>query len=327
MKTIRFWTTHPDSSPSSWARSLRLDPSRFSLVCDPRDPEVLIGTEQLYTSFRARRGFARLYSPRRLAVFYAGECIAPDMNVFDYGIVFDRNLSLGDRIVRHPTLDFFSRNVFEDLSAPRTDAESARRKKTGFCNFLYANPKAHPHRDWLFRILSGYKPVDGLGPHLNTVGNRPSRCDADWRRLAVELKRPYKFSIASENARYPGYVTEKLLSSYQARTVPIYWGDPDVAKEFNPGSFLDANDMDAEALIEAVGRIDRDDALWSEMVSRPLLTSDQAESARRESVAYGEFTSRLFSAPVEEVKRAPEGYWTERYRKDFMSFRFASVGT
>ena len=321
MKTIRFWTTHPDRTPASWIRALALDPGRFSLVFDSRDPEVLIGTEHLFVDFRARWRFSRLYSPKRLAVFYAGECIAPDMNVFDYAFVFDRDLSLDDRIVRHPTLTFFSGHVFEDLSTARNDASAALRAKTGFCNFLYSNPKAHPHRDWLFRTLSDYKPVDGLGPHLNTVGNRPSRGDADWRRKAVELKRPYKFSIASENARYRGYVTEKLLSSYQAKTVPIYWGDPDVAKEFNPAAFIDANGMDAETLVDSVRRIDENDALWLDMVSQPLLTPEQASAAAKDAEEYRAFTNRVFSWDVSAAKRTPEGYWTERYRQSAFSGR------
>lgn len=304
-------------------RALALDPARFSLVFDPCDPEVLIGTEHLFVDFRARWRFSRLYSPKRLAVFYAGECIAPDMNVFDYAFVFDRNLSLGDRIVRHPTLVFFFAHVFDNLSLARTDDSGDFREKTGFCNFLYSNPKAHPHRDWLFRTLSGYKPVDGLGPHLNTVGNRPSRGDADWRRKAVELKRPYKFSIASENARYRGYVTEKLLSSYQAKTVPIYWGDPDVAKEFNPAAFIDANGMDAETLVDSVRRIDENNALWLDMVSQPLLTPEQASAAAKDAEEYRAFTNRIFSQDVPAAKRAPEGYWTERYRQSAFSIRLA----
>lgn len=302
-------------------RSLALDPDRFSLVFDPRDPEVLIGTEHLFVDVRARRRFARLYSPRRLSIFYAGECIAPDMNVFDYALVFDRNLALGDRIVRHPTLDFFSAHVFENLAAPRTNVSATLREKTGFCNFLYSNPKAHPHRDWMFRTLSGYKAVDGLGPHLNTVGNRPSRGDADWRRKAVELKRPYKFSIASENACYRGYITEKLLSSYQAKTVPIYWGDPDVATEFNPAAFVNANGMDAEALVDAIRRIDEDDAVWLDLVSQPLLTAEQVSTAAKAAEEYGAFTARVFSQPISAAKRTPEGFWTERYRRSAFSDR------
>lgn len=322
MKTIRFWTTHPDRTPASWIRALALDPGRFSLVFDSRDPEVLIGTEHLFVDFRARWRFSRLYSPKRLAIFYAGECIAPDMNMFDYAMVFDRNLNLGDRIIRHPTLDFFSGHVFEDLTSSVPDASTALREKSGFCNFLYSNPKAHPHRDWLFRTLSNYKPVDGIGPHLNTIGNRTSRCESNWRRLAVEMKLPYKFSIASENACYPGYVTEKLLSSRQARTVPIYWGDPTVAEEFNPAAFVNANGMDADTLIEVVSSIDKDEALWIDMVSQPLLTSEQAASAKRASEEYRDFTKQIFSQDISVAKRVPEGYWTERYRQSAFSARW-----
>ena len=318
MNTIRFWTTHPETSPDMWMHLLSLDYDRYALVFDPHDPTVLIGTEHLFVDDHARRDFSRLYSSNRLAIFFAGECIAPDMNVFDYAFVFDRNLRLGDRIIRHPTLNFFSKNVLMDLTAQRSFDPSMPHGKTFFCNFLYSNPKAHPHRDWLFHVLSNYKPVDGLGPHLNTVGNRPSRNDIDWRRKAIELKRPYKFSIASENACYPGYVSEKLLSSWQAGTVPIYWGDPDIATEFNPAAFINANGMDAEELIATVRRIDEDDALWLSMVSQPLLTAEQAIAAKQDAEAYHNFTLHVFSKEIHAAKRVPEGYWTERYRHYFL---------
>lgn len=46
-------------------------------------------------------------------IFYAGECISPDLNIFDYAIVFDRHLKCDDRIIRRPTLDFYAVSIFD----------------------------------------------------------------------------------------------------------------------------------------------------------------------------------------------------------------------
>lgn len=64
------------------------------------------------------------------------------------------------------------------------------------------------------------------------------------------LKR-YMFSIAHENAFYPGYFTEKILDCFATGTVPIYRGDPEIGKVFNTDGiiFID-EDPDLDSLDE-----------------------------------------------------------------------------
>ena len=40
---------------------------------------------------------------------------------------------------------------------------------------------------------------------------------------------PFAVHVAVENVRRPGYFTEKLLDCFLCRTVPVYWGCPDLA--------------------------------------------------------------------------------------------------
>jgi hypothetical protein len=44
---------------------------------------------------------------------------------------------------------------------------------------------------------------------------------------------PYMFSIVPENSKSSGYYTEKLVDCFIAKTVPLYWGCPDLHKHFN----------------------------------------------------------------------------------------------
>lgn len=319
MTPIRYWTTHAETSAASWCRMLQLDSREFDLIPDPVSPDYLIVSEHLYVSRRARRWFNRMNDGRRVTLFFVGEAIFPDMNLFDYAVSFDRGLSLDDRVCRMPTFDFLHADLFTDQpAAPRAHAVEALCEKTGFCNFLYANPRAHPMRDQLFYRLSEYKRVDALGPHLNNVGGVGSRASANWRQEAVELKRPYKFSIACENAVYNGYVTEKILSSFQALTVPIYWGDPFIAAEFNPRAFVNANDYaDLDGVVRAVREIDQDDDRWIQMVSEPILTDDQWSRYRADHNRYAAFTEHIFAQDLASAKRVPQGYWPRRYRRWF----------
>ncbi len=59
----------------------------------------------------------------------------------------------------------------------------------------------------------------------------------------VAAKRPimsqYRFSICYENASYPGWLTEKMLDAMFAGSVPVYQGDPEVAKTVPASAFID----------------------------------------------------------------------------------------
>jgi hypothetical protein len=57
----------------------------------------------------------------------------------------------------------------------------------------------------------------------------------DDKRPTLE---PYQFSIVLENSRHEGYFTEKVVDCFVAKTVPIYWGCPDIHKHFNPEGLL-----------------------------------------------------------------------------------------
>lgn len=44
---------------------------------------------------------------------------------------------------------------------------------------------------------------------------------------------PYMFSIVPENSQQSGYYTEKIVDAFIAKTVPVYWGCPNIGKHFN----------------------------------------------------------------------------------------------
>lgn len=50
--------------------------------------------------------------------------------------------------------------------------------------------------------------------------------------------RPYKFSIVIENNRDKNYFTEKIIDAFICRTIPIYWGAPNISNWFDMGSII-----------------------------------------------------------------------------------------
>ena len=319
MLEIRYWTSHDDKSSAYWREWFSL-PTEYNLVYDGKDPDYLIATEHIYSNALRLKEFCRLNNGKRISIFAGGEAISPDMNIFDYACSFDRNLFKGGRNIRKPPALFFEKHVFAPLTEGCRNPAEELGVKTGFCNFIYSNPNAHPRRDQLFYAISQYKPVDSLGPHLNNVGNVPTRTSLDWRESLVKMKHPYKFSIAAENACFDGYVTEKLISSFQAHTVPIYWGDPSVAKEFNPRAFINANGLSNYDLVKVIRRIDADDALWCDIVSQPAMTAEQALRFEEDSKEFSKFFCQLFDArPLAEKKCVPAGFWNDIYKGSLLA--------
>ena len=79
----------------------------------------------------------------------------------------------------------------------------------------------------------------------------------------IDFLKTRKFNLCFENGSYPGYVTEKIVHAFYARTVPIYWGSPTVDVDFNPDAFLNWHDYcDDDKFIERIIEVDSNDELY-----------------------------------------------------------------
>ena len=201
----------------------------------------------------------------------------------------------------------------------RNEARRILQAHPKFCNFMYSHPAET--RDAFFHLLSQYKHVDSIGAHLNNAGSKSTRSVDDWYSLSIELKRNYKFSIAMENASYSGYNTEKVVSSFRAHTVPIYWGDPDIAEWINPKAFVNCHDYSSfEEVIERVKEIDNNDELWLDMVTQPWQTDEQRRKTLQASEELGNSMQRILLQDVKAARRRPVGSWPSIAQNGFTSY-------
>ncbi|GAA9398639.1 hypothetical protein TH0818_14090 [Helicobacter pylori] len=106
--------------------------------------------------------------------------------------------------------------------------------KRGFASFVASNANA-PIRNAFCDALNSIEPVAGGGAVRNTLGYKVENKN--------EFLSQYKFNLCFENSQGYGYVTEKILDAYFSHTIPIYWGSPSVAKDFNPKSFVNVHDF------------------------------------------------------------------------------------
>ena len=291
-------------------------------ILDDENPDYVIASDYVLLSSEQCEKLRHYLSHRKDCIFIldAYECIDPDLNIFDYAVVWNRDLKCGDRIARNiPYIYSEEDNDTHKNTLTLEDARIILDGKPKFCNFVYSH--SSEQRDKFFHLLSQYKHVDSLGRWLNNTGTKSTRFAANWYDLSINIKSGYKFSIAMENASYSGYTSEKIISSLQAHTVPIYWGDPAIAEQINPKAFVNCHAYSSfEEVIERVKEIDNNDELWLDMVTQPWQTEEQYSATLQDIADYESFMHNIFSQDIKRARRRSIGYWGDNCRKCFTGY-------
>ena len=222
-------------------------------------------------------------------VFCGGEPVSPNFNECDYAFGFEP-IVYNDRFMQYPVGDSDSPGLYDigesiqDRS--KVDPQMYDRR---FCNFVYSQDwmgDAAGYRREFCKALMQYKHVDCPGLILNNmpagsiaerrIGGPTGPVSPDWSNGKLEFLKNYKFTIAFENTALAGVTTEKLVQPFQSYSVPIYWGNPDVTKLFNPKAFINCNEYngDFDAMIARIKEIDEDREKYLEMLSQPPLRPD-----------------------------------------------------
>lgn len=236
-------------------------------------------------------------------IFYTGENQCPDFNLFDYAMGFER-MEFGDRYFRLPI--YYLNRYQKDFRLMQEKHVKPMPEKTGFCSFVYSNDRASEVREQFFNQLSTYKTISSGGRYKNNIGGPV----AD--KLAFESK--HKFSFSFENSSYPGYSTEKLVQSFAAQTVPIYWGDPTITGTFNEEAFINCNNYTSwDEVLKAVKHVDADDDLYARMLATRALKYPEEDSIEAKLKQLTDFLCHIFDQEPEKAFRYNRVYWGRRY--------------
>jgi alpha(1,3/1,4) fucosyltransferase len=197
----------------------------------------------------------------------SGENRRPRYGAADFAIGFDRRVD--ERYLRYPLWAW-------DLDTTALLVPSAERcpdPAAEFCAFVVMNP-SNPVRNELFRALSEQRFVHAPGAVFhNTEGIGP-RLDAHWRTTKIDYLRDFRFTIAAENGAHPGYTTEKIVDAFLAGSVPIYWGDPLVDRDFNPAAFINfADHFTVSRTVQVVLDVEADPAALARLRAEPPMTA------------------------------------------------------
>jgi hypothetical protein len=162
----------------------------------------------------------------------------------------------------------------------RCNIKKLKKEKTEFCNFIYSQDV--PERNKFFELLNSYKKIASPGRCMNNMpaigANNPkeSRITKDWVFQKINFLKKYKFTIAFENADFPGWTTEKLVHPMLANSIPIYVGNKFVETEFNTKSFINYHDFsNMKDFINHIKRVDADDNLWEGYLKQPWFNSNR----------------------------------------------------
>ena len=231
-------------------------------------------------------------------IFFTTENVKANMRHCDWAFGYQY-----EDEIRHPNYMRLPIYVFcgpEDQIArlQKRRASSAKdgnrsRAKTRFCAFLHTHDV--PVRNAIFDKLCEYKRVDAPGKARNNMP-RPQSLDDNslggFDKSKLDFLSHYKFTIACEDSLSPGYTTEKLVQPMMVDSIPIYYGNPEVGRDFNLNSFVHLEEKEwrlpvaqrLEILLERVKRIDQDDALYQRYSAEPLLNQDQFNRISRERI-------------------------------------------
>lgn len=241
-----------------------------------------------------------------IKILFIGENIIPDFNLYDYAMGF-HYIEFEDRYLRLPLYVLYHmERPLATLKHTFSDDYYLAKKK--FCNYVISNPYAAGERDRMAELLNEYQKIDSGGKYRNNVGGPVED--------KIAFEKNYRFTMAFENSKMSGYTTEKILEAFAGDTIPIYWGSPNVSKEFNPKAFINCNDYDSlEAVVEKVKEINENDELYLAMIKEPAVVEGSQAKKYLEKGYADNFLLNIFEQEKEQAIRRNMVYVGRDYQK------------
>lgn len=232
-------------------------------------------------------------------IFYTGENVKPDYRYCDYSFSFEND---SDQNMCLP-LSFFHKDFldFKNQKQTKVITRYQHAPKKNFCSFMATNTKAYERINFVQKLMK-YKRVDCDGPVLYNMDKQKAethRITRDWVEEKLEIIKNYKFTIAFENTRAKNYVTEKIYHPLLVKSIPIYWGAPNISEYFNPKCYIDISAFDSfESAINEIRRIDQNEHLYNSFFEEsPILPNSKFVNITEEHI-YSKIEDLLNSSQI-----------------------------
>jgi hypothetical protein len=263
--------------------------TKYNVTLDDQDPDILFFS----VDYSRRRERERYKNHRCKKIFFTGENVRPhfdDADSIEYprysvgkcDFAFTFDYMEDERNYRFPLWAFFMNWFNRPYDANRDPAylvpvnnvlQRNVDNKPYFCNFLFQNTSGE--RLNILDTIQMYKPVMCAGNLRNNAPRIGGRGD---QKEKIDFISQFKFTIASENSKYDGYTTEKMIHPMSVGSIPIYWGSDRVTEEFNEKAFVNANKLSGQELLNRIIEINEDDGLYQSIISEPVFPNNEIPS-------------------------------------------------
>jgi hypothetical protein len=142
-----------------------------------------------------------------------------------------------------------------------------------FCCMIFSNGNV-ASRNKILQLVNRYKRVDSAGKYMNNMVETDYKLDCAYTSEEfIKFIAQYKFMICFENTIEGVYITEKIINTFLARTIPIYFGTNYCNQVFNKDAFLyleDESERSYHTLLESIKELDNNDTKYLQMVNQPV---------------------------------------------------------
>jgi hypothetical protein len=272
--------------------------NEFDIQYEGENPDYLI-----YNVFGDKDASISYKNCIRIAIY--SENTMPDINYADYTIAH-QHINYLDRYFKFPVFFFMNSNKIDKIEKIRKEVlKNPIRNK--FCAAVISNKNSNFRLNFIEKI-SRYKKVDMGGKYKNNIGREIKN--------KIRFLKDYKFSLAMENSGGDGYVTEKIVDSFLAGNIPIYYGDFLIDEYINPKTYiLIRGEMDIDEKIEYIKKIDNNDYLYREiMKEKPFVNNKVMSSVYSDE--YKNFLKNIFRQDKEKAFRRDKSFYDYQCRND-----------
>lgn len=270
----------------------------FNMLKKKYDVEISKNPEYVFCSLFGKE---HIKYDKSVKILLIGENIAPDFNLYDYAIGF-YDIKFDDRYLKY--------NILFDEKMVDLALNREAKIKEKFCAFVYSNGKLSNKRKEIFEKLSEYKKVDSGGKYLNNIGGNIGKTKQD----KINFQKQYKFIIACENQSFKGYNTEKLLEAFASGGIPIYWGDIEINKIYNPKAFINCSTFKTlDDLKKKIIELDNNDVEYLKYLKEPVFSKEF--NYQNENDNLEKFLDNIINKDYNEAKRV-------KMTKEYYIFNF-----
>jgi GR25 family glycosyltransferase involved in LPS biosynthesis len=216
-------------------------------------------------------GYSRFLYPQKKKICLVYEA---DFSIMDKNL--PNTLYFSSSLTKDPThfylplyICYHGFSVYQDLQKISIPDISNRKS----CCSIISNKKCSFRNEFL-KKLSEKIDCDNYGKLQNNIKNEMVENSSWFNPKLASVIGNYKFMICMENVSQEGYHTEKIMLAFINNVIPVYWGDSNISKIFNPQRFLDVATLGIEKTIEKITSLCNDNTEYLKMLQEPIIHTE-----------------------------------------------------